>query len=120
VLLRRHDMEVYIAAEDTVGPELPPVAFQLGRVTDMLKLAPITADFQAAVCGPPVMYRYVVDELRKKGVKDSNIWLSLERHMKCGVGKCGHCFVGGRFTCQTGPVFCLDELLLLPEVMECA
>src|SRR4030095_3311863 len=100
VLLRRHDMDVYIAAEDTVGPELPPVAFQLGSGTDMLKLAPITSGFQAAICGPPVMYRYVIEELRKKGVPDSDVWLSLERHMKCGIGKCGHCFVGGRFTCQ--------------------
>lgn len=120
VLLRRHDLEVYIAAEDVVGPELPPVSFQLGRVTDMLKLAPITADFHAAVCGPPVMYRYVVQELKQKAVPGSNIWLSLERHMKCGIGKCGHCFVGGRFTCQDGPVFCLNDLRFLPEVIECA
>ncbi|HEY9868701.1 MAG TPA: FAD/NAD(P)-binding protein [Candidatus Obscuribacterales bacterium] len=120
VLLRRHDLDVYIAAEDVVGPELPPVSFQLGRVTDMLKLAPITPDFHAAVCGPPVMYRYVVEELKQKGVPASNIWLSLERHMKCGIGKCGHCFVGGRFTCQDGPVFSLNDLRFLPEVIECA
>src|SRR5271170_5255937 len=83
VLLRRRDMEVYIAAEDVVGPELPPVSFQLGRVTDMLRLAPTTSEFQAAVCGPPVMYKYVVQELKQKGLPDDNIWLSLERHMKC-------------------------------------
>jgi NAD(P)H-flavin reductase len=120
VLLRRRDLEVYIAAEDVVGPELPPVSFQLGRVTDMLRLAPITPSFQAAVCGPPVMYKYVIEELKKKSVPDDNVWLSLERHMKCGIGKCGHCFVGGHFTCKEGPVFNLNDLKFLPEVVECA
>lgn len=120
VLMRRRDLDVYIAAEDVIGPELPTVSFQLGRVTDMMKLAPIEGDFQVAVCGPPVMYKYVVEELKQKHVPQANIWLSLERHMKCGIGKCGHCFVGGRFTCQSGPVFCLDDLLFLPEVIECA
>lgn len=120
ILLRRRDIDVYIAAEDVIGPELPTVSFQLGRVTDMLKLAPITADFQAAICGPPVMYKYVVQELKAKGLPQANVWLSLERHMKCGIGKCGHCYVGGQFTCKNGPVFCLADLLLLPEAVECA
>ncbi|MGD9682240.1 MAG: FAD/NAD(P)-binding protein [Candidatus Obscuribacterales bacterium] len=119
-LLRRGDMEVYIAAEEVVGPDLPAASWQLGRVTDMIQLADITEDFEAAVCGPPVMYRYVVEELRAKGLTDDRIWLSLERHMKCGVGKCGHCFVGGTFTCRKGPVFRLDELEFLPGVVECA
>ncbi|HEY9785242.1 MAG TPA: FAD/NAD(P)-binding protein [Candidatus Obscuribacterales bacterium] len=120
ILLRRHDLDLYIAAEDVIGPELPTVAFQIGRVTDMIKLAQITPDFRAAICGPPVMYRYVLDELKEKGLSDRNVWLSLERHMKCGIGKCGHCIVGGKFTCQAGPVFRLDELKFLPEVIECA
>ena len=118
-LLRRRDVSVYIAAEDVIGPELPPMSFQLGRVTDMIKAAGITADFQAAICGPPVMYQYAIKELFAKGVSNDNIWLSLERHMKCGIGKCGHCFVGGRFTCQAGPVFQMSSLELLPEVIEC-
>lgn len=119
VLLRRKDIDVYIAAEEIVGPELPPVPEQLGRVTDMIRLAPIDKDFQIAVCGPPVMYPYVIQELLAKGVPQTSIWLSLERHMKCGIGKCGHCFIGGTFACQKGPVFCLTDLNLLPEVIEC-
>lgn len=119
LLLRRKDVEVYIAAEDTVGPELPTVQVQLGRVTDMIDLAPITPDYAIAMCGPPVMYKYAVGRLQAKGIKDENMWLSLERHMKCGIGKCGHCFIGGRFTCKAGPVFSLAELGLLPEVIEC-
>jgi len=120
VLLRRRDIDVFIAAEEIIGPDVPPVSVQLGRVTDMLKLAPIEPNFKAVICGPPVMYKYVIRELTAKGVPASNIWLSLERHMKCAIGKCGHCFVGGRFTCRDGPVFRLSDLRFLPEVVECA
>jgi NAD(P)H-flavin reductase len=119
LLLRRPDMHVYIAAEEVVGPDLPTVSWQLGRVTDMLKLAEIDDGFVAAVCGPPVMYKFVVEELQAKGLSASQIWLSIERHMKCAVGKCGHCFVGGTFTCRDGPVFRMDSLRFLPEVVEC-
>ncbi len=119
MLLRRRDIDVFIAAEHIIGPDLPTVAFQLGRVTDMLQMAQITGDYQTAICGPPVMYKYVLKELHDKGVPDQNIWMSLERHMKCGVGKCGHCFIDGRFTCQSGPVFQLTDLAFLPEVIEC-
>lgn len=118
-LLRRKDIQVYLAAEDVAGPYLPPLEFQLGRVTDMIALAEIDEDFQVALCGPPVMYKYAVDGFRMKKVPDSNMWLSLERHMKCGIGKCGHCFVGGKFTCKEGPVFQLSELNTIPEVIEC-
>lgn len=119
LLLRRRDMQVYIAAEELVGPDLPTVSWQLGRVTDMIKLADIDDRFLAAICGPPVMYKFVISELLNKGLKQNNIWLSLERHMKCAIGKCGHCFVGGSFTCREGPVFRMDTLRFLPEVVEC-
>ena len=59
----------------------------------------------AVACGPPVMYRFVVDELLQKGIPESHIYLSLERHMKCGLGKCGHCQIHDVYCCQDGPVF---------------
>lgn len=63
----------------------------------------------AVVCGPPVMYRFVLQELEKKDLPDSRIYLSLERRMKCGVGKCGHCQINGHkaeyYVCKDGPVF---------------
>lgn len=120
-LLKRDDVDLFIGAEerDIEGPELPPIPAQIGRVTDMIRQAAIDEKFQAAVCGPPVMYPYVIQELKAKGVKEEAIWLSLERQMKCGIGKCGHCFIGGQFACQTGPVFQLSELRLVPEVVEC-
>ncbi|MFA4835982.1 MAG: FAD/NAD(P)-binding protein [Dehalococcoidia bacterium] len=57
------------------------------------------------VCGPPVMYKFAILALFKMGMTAENIYVSLERHMKCGVGKCGHCQVNGLYVCQDGPVF---------------
>lgn len=118
-LIRRYDLHIFIGAEEINSPEVPPIHTQLGRVTDMLRMANFDQSFSACICGPPVMYPYVVKELKAKGVEEENIFLSLERHMKCGVGKCGHCFVGGKFACQSGPVFSLSELRFVPEVVEC-
>jgi sulfite reductase subunit B len=60
---------------------------------------------RAVVCGPPVMYKFVLLELFEMEVPHQNIFVSLERHMKCGVGKCGHCQINGVYVCQDGPVF---------------
>jgi len=59
----------------------------------------------AVVVGPPIMYRFVIVELLKKRIPENQILVSLERHMKCGVGKCGHCQIGEYYCCQQGPVF---------------
>jgi len=70
-----------------------------------------------AVAGPPVMYKYVVYELEKKKYKPENIFLSLERRMECGVGKCNHCHVGNKLVCVDGPVFSLWEIRNLKEAI---
>lgn len=67
------------------------------------------------ICGPPVMYRFVIEELRKREVSEESIYLSLERRMKCGVGKCGHCQMNDIYVCQEGPVFKYSEI---KDVME--
>jgi NAD(P)H-flavin reductase len=64
----------------------------------------------AAVVGPPVMYRFVYAELTMKHIPDDHIYFSLERRMKCGVGKCGHCQIEGKYVCIDGPVFTGAEL----------
>jgi sulfite reductase subunit B len=71
----------------------------------------------AVVVGPPVMYRFVINELKKIGLADEDIVLSLERRMKCGVGKCGHCQINGVYVCQEGPVFTLELLRNLREAV---
>jgi len=71
----------------------------------------------AVVVGPPIMYRFVIVELKKKELSDENIIMSLERRMKCGVGKCGHCQINGVYVCQEGPVFTLAQLRNLREAI---
>jgi NAD(P)H-flavin reductase len=64
----------------------------------------------AVIVGPPVMYRFVIEELRSKGLGSDRIVVSLERQMRCGVGKCGHCTIDHLYCCQDGPVFWLNEI----------
>jgi len=71
----------------------------------------------AVVVGPPIMYRFVVAELKKLGLADESIIMSLERRMSCGVGKCGRCQINGVYVCQEGPVFSLAELRNLREAI---
>lgn len=60
---------------------------------------------QAVVVGPPAMMKFSVIELLKRGLKEENIWVSYERKMCCGIGKCGHCKVNDTYICLDGPVF---------------
>jgi NAD(P)H-flavin reductase len=63
-----------------------------------------------ALCGPPPLYRCVIPELLTFGLSPEAIFLSLERRMKCGIGKCCHCAVGDLFCCTDGPVFSYNQL----------
>lgn len=71
----------------------------------------------AAIVGPPVVYRFVLAELLRLGLGKDRILLSLERRMKCGIGKCGHCSVGYKYTCLHGPIFTYWDVINLPEVV---
>lgn len=69
------------------------------------------------VCGPPIMFRFVLADLQKMGFQDKNMVSTLERYMKCGVGKCGHCCIGVAYVCTDGPVFTLEQIRKLGEVI---
>jgi NAD(P)H-flavin reductase len=71
----------------------------------------------AAVCGPPIVYRFVLKKLLAMGFSKDHILMSLERRMKCGVGKCGHCSVGYKYTCLHGPIFTYWDAINLPELV---
>lgn len=71
----------------------------------------------AVTIGPPVMYRFVTMELLGKGLTPEQIWMSFERRMKCGVGKCGHCQVNHRYACQEGPSWTYAEALAFEEAL---
>jgi len=64
----------------------------------------------AMICGPEVMMRFTIKELLNCGVKLNNIYISMERNMKCGICLCGHCQFGPKFVCKDGPVFCYDHI----------
>jgi NAD(P)H-flavin reductase len=67
------------------------------------------------ICGPPVMFRFVLADLKKMQFDDRNMVSTLERYMKCGVGKCGHCCIGLAYVCTDGPVFTLEQIRRLGE-----
>ena len=69
----------------------------------------------AFVCGPPVMFNTVIGELLKRGLRDDCIISTLERHMKCGVGKCQHCAIGRTLVCTDGPVYTYRQIKTLGE-----
>jgi sulfhydrogenase subunit gamma (sulfur reductase) len=78
----------------------------VGVITTLIP--PLELDVEntiASIVGPPVMYKFVIMSLKSKRIPDDNIYLSLERRMKCGVGKCGHCQINSCYVCQDGPVF---------------
>lgn len=76
-----------------------------------------TPNTMVAVVGPPVMYKYVLMALKSKRIHDENIYMSLERRMKCGVGKCGHCQINDTYVCQDGPVYHYPRVKLLREAI---
>jgi NAD(P)H-flavin reductase len=64
----------------------------------------------AFVCGPEIMMRFTILELQRRGVADDHVYISMERNMKCGIGLCGHCQLGGSFVCKDGPVYNYDQM----------
>jgi len=72
-------------------------------------------DWIILCCGPPVAFKFIGESLNKNGFNDDQIWVSLERKMKCGIGKCNHCLIHGtRYVCMDGPVFTLGEARDMP------
>ena len=94
----------------TVDEDIGNWTGQVGVVTDICDKESLKCEEAAAiVCGPPVMYKFVVEKLLALGFASQDIYLLLERQMKCGVGKCQHCVCDGKYVCQDGPVFTYEE-----------
>ena len=70
----------------------------------------------AVVCGPPIMMKFGTIRLLEMGYRDDQIYLSMEKNMSCGLGKCGHCMMGEFFVCKDGPVFTYNEIKHSPEI----
>lgn len=88
----------------------------VGVVTTLFPKAAIESQSTVAfVCGPPVMIPFVIKDLLDLGFAEDRIISTLERHMKCGVGKCGHCCIGHKYVCVDGPVFSYREMKAMTE-----
>ena len=87
----------------------------VGAITKLFDKTSISADTRVIICGPPVMFKYVIEELDKIGIAHHNIFVDLERRMKCALGKCGHCQINDKYVCLDGPVFALSDIEDLEE-----
>ncbi|HHH35982.1 MAG TPA: Ni/Fe hydrogenase subunit gamma [Gammaproteobacteria bacterium] len=104
----RQPRTTVLLAADQGGPVWP---WHVGPVTELFDQAHIIPGRTLAmICGPEGMMQAVVAELRRRGVPDGDIWLSMERNMQCALGQCGHCQYGPHFVCRNGPVFPLSEI----------
>lgn len=104
---------------ETIDRESPDWEGHVGVITTLFPQLDITSpkDTVAVVVGPPIMYRFVIIECLNAGIDEENIIMSLERHMKCGVGKCGHCQINQKYVCLDGPVFSYAEARHLKEAI---
>lgn len=91
----------------TVDSDENNTGCKVGLVTQYIPELPVKNKEEAVaiVVGPPPMMRFTVNGLLKEGYKEENIWISHERKMCCGIGKCGHCKIDDTYVCLDGPVF---------------
>lgn len=95
----------------TVDRADPDWKGNVGLITTLIPGVDINpARTYGIVVGPPIMYKFVIVKLLEKKIPDHQIIVSLERRMKCGLGKCGHCQIEGMYVCQSGPVFSYAQL----------
>lgn len=114
------DLEKWRGSKDvsyyeTVDKPDPNWKSNVGVITTLFQKTKIAPDTRTIICGPPIMYKFVIKELEKIGIPHSNIYVDLERRMKCGVGKCGHCQINDTYVCYDGPVFSYDQIEHLEE-----
>jgi anaerobic sulfite reductase subunit B len=108
-----------ISVETTVDAAEGDWPGRVGVVSKLIAGATIRPESTTAfVCGPEVMMRFTVDALRARGVVPEAIHLSMERHMDCGIGLCGHCQLGPTLVCRDGPVYSVAQLAPLLAVRQ--
>lgn len=113
--VKRDDIDVVLTVDEGNGDWKGKV----GLVTSILD--GIDMDFKngiAVVCGPPIMMKFTIVRLIDMGFRAFNIYLSMEKNMSCGIGKCGHCRIGPYYVCKDGPVFQYDRIKDYPDIWE--
>lgn len=111
----RFDLDVAV----TVDRASPGWQGSVGVVTNLVGHSPFDPENAVAfVCGPEVMIRFAITALARRGVPSANLFMSMERNMKCAIGFCGHCQFGPHFVCKDGPVFPYEQALPFFEMRE--
>jgi len=106
-----NDVEYY----ETVDKSDPSWSGSVGVITTLFPKVELKRETRAVICGPPIFYRFVIRELDMIGIPRENVAVDLERRMKCGVGKCGHCQINDKYVCVDGPVFSFADVQGLEE-----
>jgi len=105
--LQRHDVSILT----TIDEPFPGWNGHVGFVTDLIEKITINeANSVAVVCGPGPMFKAFEKTVKPFGISDRRIFISMERKMQCGVGKCQHCTTGSKYVCTDGPVFTYDQI----------
>ena len=108
----RRDIDAVI----TVDAPFPGWEGRVGMVPMVLEeLAPKPENTIAVCCGPPIMIKFTLQALQRLEFPNEQVYTTLEKRMKCGIGICGRCNVGSKYVCVDGPVFSLAELKELPD-----
>ncbi len=109
---KRDDLQLHL----TIDKPMPEWKKRVGFVPTVTKeVAPSPKNSWAVICGPPIMIKYTLPVLSELGFPQERTYTSLERRMKCGIGKCGRCNIGHKYVCSDGPVFSYAELQKLPQ-----
>jgi len=117
-LSTRNDMRLLLTVDFLTGNEQEVQSCNVGLLPTLLKGVQLDRNHScAAICGPPALYRCTMDELLQAGVAEEDIYLSLERRMKCGVGLCCHCAIGQLLCCCEGPVFRYSDIKHIPGAL---
>jgi NAD(P)H-flavin reductase/formate hydrogenlyase subunit 6/NADH:ubiquinone oxidoreductase subunit I len=115
-LVSRKDVEFKSAVNWC--PENETWTGSIGVITTLIPQVSFDPEKTTAIlCGPPVMYKFVIADLKGRNMPDDHIIMSLERRMKCGVGKCGHCQINHIYVCKDGPVFNYSKIKGVPEAL---
>jgi len=109
---KRDDLTLHLTIDKQVDGWDKNVGF-VPTVTQEISPSPEKA--WVVVCGPPIMIKFTLPVLIELAFPDERIYTSLERRMKCGIGKCGRCNIGSQYVCIDGPVFSFDEIKENPE-----
>jgi sulfhydrogenase subunit gamma (sulfur reductase) len=112
----RDDIECFLTVDEPGSEEWPCYTGFVTSLFDELEGIDHENTY-CCVCGPPVMYKFVLEKLVKLSIPKHQILMTLERRMKCGIGKCGHCVIEDIYTCIDGPVFTYWDVLHMKELI---